>query len=77
MNIAADILVDARGLACPMPLVKARQALMVMEPGQSLCLLATDPGARADIDAFVEVSGHALRERREADGVLLFVLVKA
>ncbi len=68
-----DVLVDARGLACPMPLVKARQALMVMEPGATVCVLATDPAAPSDFDEFVEISGHSLeRSDREQD---LFVIV--
>ena len=41
-----DALVDARGLSCPMPLVKARQALMVLPGGATICVLATDPAAR-------------------------------
>ena len=68
-----DVLVDARGLACPMPLVKARQALMVMDPDTTICVLATDPAAPADFDEFVEISGHALeRSDREGD---VFVIV--
>jgi tRNA 2-thiouridine synthesizing protein A len=68
-----DVLVDARGLACPMPLVKARQALMVMDPGGTVCILATDPAAPGDFEEFVEISGHGLeRSDREKD---VFVIV--
>lgn len=71
-----DVLVDARGLACPLPLVKARQALMVIEPGQTVCVLATDPAAANDFEEFVEISGHTLeRSDRQAD-VLVIVLRK-
>ena len=51
-----DVFLDARGLVCPLPLVKTRQALMVVEPGATICVLATDPalvpdraGARATL----------------------------
>ncbi len=71
-----DALIDARGLACPLPLVKARQALMVLDAGARICVLATDSAAPRDFAEFCEVSGHLLIEQREADGVHLFVLEK-
>ncbi len=55
-SVAAVI--DARGLACPLPLVKLRQALMVVDAGASVCLLATDPATPGDVDAFCEAGGH-------------------
>lgn len=71
-----EALVDARGLACPLPLVKARQALMVLEPGALVCVLATDPAAAEDFATFCEHGGHALVEVLEADGVWKIVLAK-
>lgn len=71
-----DALIDARGLSCPMPLVKARQALMVLEGGATVCVLATDPASRRDFADFSETTGHALREVREEAGVLWLVLEK-
>jgi tRNA 2-thiouridine synthesizing protein A len=71
-----DALIDARGLSCPMPLVKARQALMVLPIGASVCVLATDPAAPRDFEEFAEMTGHTLEEQREADGVFWLVLVK-
>lgn len=71
-----DALVDARGLSCPMPLVKARQALMVLPGGATICVLATDPAARRDFDDFAEATGHALLETAEEAGVLRIVLEK-
>jgi tRNA 2-thiouridine synthesizing protein A len=73
---AFDALVDARGLACPMPLVKARQALMVLDPGARVCVLATDPAAPGDFEEFCEVSGHELAAAVEAGGIFKVVLVK-
>ncbi|MGF1562805.1 MAG: sulfurtransferase TusA family protein [Geminicoccaceae bacterium] len=73
---AFDLLVDARGLVCPMPLVKARQALMVMDDGQTVCVLATDPAAPGDFEAFCEASGHELCEHAMADGLFKIVVRK-
>lgn len=73
-GIAAVI--DARGLSCPMPLVKARQALMVLPAGAVIRVLATDPAAARDFEEFTEVAGHALLDIREAAGVLAILLRK-
>ncbi len=70
-------LVDARGLDCPLPLVRARQALMLLARGERICVLATDPAAPRDFEDYCEASGHILVECRERDGVFLFVLEKA
>ncbi len=71
-----DAWIDARGLACPLPLVRARQALMVLEAGARICVLATDSAAPRDFAEFCEASGHLLIDQREADGVYLFVIEK-
>ncbi|MEK0083359.1 sulfurtransferase TusA family protein [Benzoatithermus flavus] len=71
-----DALIDARGLSCPLPLVKARQALMVLPPGATVRVLATDPAAPRDFEEFALLTGHELKDSREADGVYCFVLVK-
>lgn len=73
---APRALIDARGLACPLPLVKARQAMMVVEAGERICVLATDPAAPRDFAEYCEVSGHLLVEEREEAGVFVFVLEK-
>ncbi len=70
-------LIDARGLACPLPLLKARQALMVLDKGARICVLATDPAARRDFEDFTEASGHALLNVDEEDGLLRIVVEKA
>jgi tRNA 2-thiouridine synthesizing protein A len=71
-----DALIDARGLSCPMPLVKARQALMVLPGGASVCVLATDPAAPRDFEEFAEATGHTLAEQREQAGTYFLVLIK-
>jgi tRNA 2-thiouridine synthesizing protein A len=56
---------DARGLTCPLPLVKARAALRALGPGDVLVVLATDPEAPIDIAALAADEGHALATARE------------
>ena len=60
-------LVDARGLSCPLPLVKARAALADLEPGDELVVLATDPEAPIDLAALAADHGLRLTTGREAD----------
>ena len=62
--------IDARGLSCPMPLVKARQALMVLPAGARVCVLATDPAAPRDFEEFAEITGHRFARQRVEDGVI-------
>jgi tRNA 2-thiouridine synthesizing protein A len=51
---------DARGLACPMPIVKTKKALAGMGAGKVLKIVATDPGSVSDMKAFAEATGHEL-----------------
>lgn len=68
---------DARGLACPMPLLKAKQALASLEAGQLLKVAATDRGSVRDFHTFCELSGHILHSFQERDGVFEYILQKA
>jgi len=72
----ADITLDARDLLCPFPVLKARKALAAMQTGQSLEVLATDPGAVSDFSAFCEATGNKLCESSESDRVYRFVIEK-
>lgn len=72
-----DALVDARGLTCPMPLVKARQALMLLPAGASVCVLATDPAAPRDFEEFALATGHGLASLGEVGGVFRLVVTKS
>lgn len=67
--------VDARGLRCPMPLVKAKVAMEDLAPGQALLVMATDPEASIDLAAWAADEGHTIRERSRA-GWTEFVLGK-
>ena len=57
-----DATLDARGLICPLPILRARKALGGLKAGQTLEVLATDPGAIPDFEAFCRTSGHQLLE---------------
>jgi tRNA 2-thiouridine synthesizing protein A len=65
---------DARGLKCPMPIVRTAMTIKTLAPGQLLEVLATDPGAVADFSAWSRTTGHDLVEQSIADGVYRFVL---
>lgn len=58
--VQPDQTLDARGLLCPMPVLKARKALKALSPGQVLAVQADDPAAHKDFPAFSEATGHAL-----------------
>jgi len=66
--------VDARGLSCPMPIVKTAQAMKTVTQGDLLEVLATDPGAVADFAAWSRSTGNELVETSIQDGVYRFVL---
>jgi tRNA 2-thiouridine synthesizing protein A len=70
------VLLDVKGLNCPMPLLKAKKALNGMEPGQHLKVIATDPGSERDFQTFSAQSGNELLEFEQDDGVFTYVLRK-
>ena len=76
MTYAELVEVDAIGLVCPMPLLKAKRALNGMDPGQRLRMRATDQGSVRDFQVFAQQSGHQLLESTEADGVYTHILEK-
>jgi len=73
MNFDKEL--DARGLACPLPIVKTRKALNDMASGQVLKVTATDSGSMADMAAFAEQTGNALLSSSQ-DGPLYVFYVK-
>jgi tRNA 2-thiouridine synthesizing protein A len=73
---STPIELDASGLSCPLPLLKAKQALNAMTSGQQLEVTATDQGAWRDFKVFTEQSGHILLARSESEGVYTFLLQK-
>lgn len=68
--------IDASGLACPMPIVKAKKALDAMASGQVLRVLGTDPGSLDDMPAFAESGGHTLISATEEGEHFVFLIRK-
>lgn len=68
---------DACGLNCPLPILRARKTLARMSPGEVLRVVATDPGSVKDFEAFSRQSGDELVESHEQDGTFFFLLRKA
>ena len=68
--------VDATGLLCPLPVLKARKRLMSMAEGAVLRLAATDPAARIDLPHFCAENGHALIGTAEAGGATHYFIRK-
>lgn len=72
MNFDKEL--DARGLACPLPIVKTRKALNELASGQVLKVTATDSGSLADMKAFSEQTGNELLSSTQDGGLYVFYL---
>jgi tRNA 2-thiouridine synthesizing protein A len=72
----ADQQVDARGLNCPMPIVKTAQAVKALASGQTVEVLATDPGSVKDFAAWSKTTGNEIVEQTTEGGVFRFVMKK-
>ena len=68
--------VDARGLVCPLPILRTKKALSEMTSGEVLKIVATDLGSVIDFQVFAEQTGNDLLEMSEADEELIFYLKK-
>lgn len=69
--------VDAKGLSCPMPIVKTAQAAKTVPTGELIEVLATDPGSVKDFAAWTRSTGNAIVEQTEDDGVYRFVIKRS
>ena len=76
-SLKTDLMVDAKGLACPMPIVRTKKAMNELEAGQVLEVQATDKGSKADIQAWAKSSGHQYLGTLEEADVLMHYLRKA
>lgn len=72
----ADLIVDAKGLACPLPIVKAKKGMDSLQTGQLMKLQTTDKGSMKDFQAWVNQSKHELVESNEVNGVFTFIVKK-
>ena len=73
-NVTVDATLDATGLLCPLPVLKARRALKPLAPGAVLEVLATDPGAVKDFEAFCRATGNELLASKVDGKVFSFVI---
>jgi tRNA 2-thiouridine synthesizing protein A len=67
---------DARGINCPLPIIRARKSIESMDNGQLLRIVATDPGSVKDFQAFCEQTKNELVEHKEEGGEYLFLIRK-
>jgi tRNA 2-thiouridine synthesizing protein A len=74
--MAEPRILDAKGLRCPLPVLKARKAMKDLPVGATLRVLATDPGAIKDFEAFCKTTGYRLLSVSQADDVLTFDIEK-
>ncbi|KKB61624.1 response regulator SirA [Robbsia andropogonis] len=74
MTVAADKEVDATGLNCPLPILRAKKALSDMTTGQILKVTATDPGSQRDFAAFAKQTGNTIVESTVHEKVFTFLL---
>jgi tRNA 2-thiouridine synthesizing protein A len=72
--IEFDREVDASGLSCPLPILRAKKALATMDKGQVLKVISTDPGSVRDFQAFARQTGNELLRQVEAEGGWVHVL---
>ena len=67
---------DATGLLCPLPVLKARKRLSALAPGDQLHMRADDPAAVIDVPHFCAEAGHVLTESRSDAGAELYIITK-
>ncbi len=73
-TLTADKVLDCSGLLCPMPILKTSRAIKDVEVGQVLQVIATDPGAPADMEAWSRQTGHELLASEQQDGKFVFFI---
>ena len=72
--IQVDREVDARGLNCPLPILRTKKALNDMSSGQVVRIMATDPASVRDFEAFARQTGNQLVAQSEQDGAFVFLM---
>jgi tRNA 2-thiouridine synthesizing protein A len=70
----SETVLDAKGLNCPLPILKAKKALKDVATGSTLRVLATDPGSVADFAAFCRTTGNELLESKQEGGTYNFLI---
>lgn len=75
--IKSDVQLDAKGLACPMPIVRTKKAMDTINTGEVLEVHVTDKGALNDFAAWAKAGNHTILEQKEEAGVYMFYIQKA
>jgi tRNA 2-thiouridine synthesizing protein A len=73
----ADMVLDVKGLNCPLPIIKMKKALKELPVGKTVEVFATDPGSVPDFSAFCRTSGNEMIEQSQDAGVFRFVVRRA
>ncbi len=68
---------DARGLNCPLPILRTKKTIAGMQSGEILEITATDPGSVKDLDSFCSQTGHEMLSSQQSDGEFIFRIRKA
>lgn len=77
MNIETTTILDARGLNCPLPILKTKKALNSLQSGDTLQLISSDPGSVKDIDAFCKQTGNELLQNSTESEEFTFIIRKS
>jgi tRNA 2-thiouridine synthesizing protein A len=75
-DIKADVVLDTKGLNCPMPVLKTKKAIDGIQSGQILEVISTDQGSKSDIPAMLNRLGHELVETKEDGNAISFYIKK-
>ena len=76
MSLQTNATLDARGLNCPLPILRTRKALMGMESGETLTIISSDPGSVKDMSSFCAQTGDELIENSSNEQDFIFIIRK-
>ncbi|HET7278746.1 MAG TPA: sulfurtransferase TusA family protein [Dermatophilaceae bacterium] len=76
MDYQPDLVIDAKGRKCPMPVLLSSRGIKGLQPGQIMLVEATDGGSRSDIPSWAKDTGNELLESSSDDGVFRYVIRK-
>jgi tRNA 2-thiouridine synthesizing protein A len=76
-DIKADQMLDAKGLSCPLPILKTKKAVEAMTKGQVLKVETTDPGSKNDMNSWAKRTGNEILKVDEGPGVFTFYIKKS
>lgn len=75
--VKVDQTLDCKGLLCPLPIIRTKQAIDKMQVGQTLRMISTDPGSIPDMQAWSRRTGHELLEYKKENDLFVFLVRKA